>query len=51
MPAAVTSNTMPGRSMRWASVAMISVPINDPVPCAALSRPYPVEPVPKYWSA
>src|SRR5712664_2221542 len=51
MHAAAASITVPGRSMRWAIVAMMSVPNIDPAPCAALSNPYPAEPIPKYRSA
>jgi len=39
MHAAAVSITIPGRSIRWATVAMMSVPIIDPAPCAALSSP------------
>ncbi len=49
--AAPTSSTLPGRMMRWASVATVSVPTSAPAPCAAFSTPYPVEPAWKYQSA
>ena len=51
MPVAAVSITRPGRTSRSAAVAMMSVPIIEPAPWAALRSPYPVEPVPKYWSA
>jgi len=39
MPTAVASSAAPGRRIRCAAVATVSVPVKAPMPCAALSRP------------
>jgi len=46
---AAVSITRPGRTSRSAAVVMMSVPIIEPAPCAALRSPYPVDPALKYW--
>ena len=39
MHIAAASISKPGRRIRWAAVAMMSVPSMDPAPCAALRSP------------